>query len=232
MLLTGRHDHHWAGTGRAGWDNSVHGHGSEFRRTASSWAACGGRCWSGRPGSAPGIGLRCAWGVRAFGRHSGPESKRGASDGRWRALLAYVWRVKLLVERYLATQSHRLVSYGRQAGRPVRPSILGQRILGVYGNRPQAARGYPSVLLRQRIDFLLLFPRHVRVVLEVDGKQHYVANDQAKPELSGQMMAKDRRLRLRGYAVYRFGGYELMNATTGAALLRQFFDELEQRYGD
>jgi very-short-patch-repair endonuclease len=62
-------------------------------------------------------------------------------------------------------------------------------------------------------------------VLEVDGKQHYAEGDTASPRLYSEMVSEDRKLRLRGYDVYRFGGHEL--TTTGAAdLLREFFREL------
>jgi hypothetical protein len=43
------------------------------------------------------------------------------------------------------------------------------------------------------------------------------------------MVAEDRRLRLRGYEVYRFGGYEL-SAPGAADLLHEFFDELLARH--
>ena len=59
------------------------------------------------------------------------------------------------------------------------------------------------------MDFLLLLPHGVRIVLEVDGKQHYAEGDTASPKLYSEMVSEDRRLRLRGYEVYRFGGYEL-----------------------
>jgi hypothetical protein len=39
------------------------------------------------------------------------------------------------------------------------------------------------------------------------------------------MVAEDRRLRLRGYEVYRFGGFELSQAAT-PAMLRTFFADL------
>ncbi|WP_218220340.1 hypothetical protein [Nesterenkonia sp. Act20] len=65
-----------------------------------------------------------------------------------------------------------------------------------------------SPLLRQRMDFLLLFSSRHRVVIEVDGKQHYASGDKASPALYSEMVAEDRRLRLAGYEVYRFGGAE------------------------
>jgi hypothetical protein len=105
------------------------------------------------------------------------------------------------------------------------PALLPQVYLH-YDPRTRRERGgQPSVLMRERMDFLLLLPRGVRIVLEVDGQQHYAEGDTASPRLYSEMVAEDRRLRLRGYEVYRFGGYELSGA--GAAdMLREFFDSL------
>jgi very-short-patch-repair endonuclease len=65
-------------------------------------------------------------------------------------------------------------------------------------------------LVRQRMDFLMLLPGTKRTVIEVDGKQHYADPDgKASARLYSEMVAEDRRLRLSGYEVYRFGGYEL-----------------------
>jgi very-short-patch-repair endonuclease len=83
--------------------------------------------------------------------------------------------------------------------------------------------------MRERLDFLLLLPRGVRIVLEVDGKQHYAEGDTASPRLYSEMVAEDRRLRLSGYEVYRFGGHEL--SVPGAAnMLHEFFAELLATY--
>jgi len=84
------------------------------------------------------------------------------------------------------------------------------------------------------MDFLLLLPRSARVVLEVDGIQHYAEGQSASPRLYSEMAAEDRRLRLRGYEVYRFGGYELneLNSPNGVRALRDFFDELIAKHLD
>jgi very-short-patch-repair endonuclease len=82
-----------------------------------------------------------------------------------------------------------------------------------------------SALGRERMDFLLLLPHGVRVVVEVDGKQHYAEGDEASPRLYAKMVAEDRALRLKGYEVYRFGGYEL-GLNSAPAMLRRFFTEL------
>jgi hypothetical protein len=85
-------------------------------------------------------------------------------------------------------------------------------------------------LPRQRMDFLMLLPNNVRVVLEVDGKQHYSRENPeglhiASPELYAEMVAEDRRLKLAGYELYRFGGYELRRSE-GRNILHEFFEGL------
>lgn len=85
-----------------------------------------------------------------------------------------------------------------------------------------------SPLARQRMDFLILFSSRHRVVLEVDGKQHYASGDTANPSLYSEMVAEDRRLRLAGYEVYRFGGAELMRDDS-SMMLAEFFDQLAER---
>jgi very-short-patch-repair endonuclease len=86
----------------------------------------------------------------------------------------------------------------------------------------------PGVVIRQRMDFLLLLPARRRVVLEVDGKHHYATDDgQASPSRYATMVSEDRRLRLAGYQVYRFGGAELTNDEEhGKAVLEEFFTRL------
>ncbi len=48
------------------------------------------------------------------------------------------------------------------------------------------------------------------------------------PTLYAEMVAEDRRLRLAGYEVYRFGGKELTGPYS-AEIVSEFFDELHQR---
>jgi very-short-patch-repair endonuclease len=94
-------------------------------------------------------------------------------------------------------------------------------------------------LHRQRMDFLLLAPDRSRIVIEVDGVQHYgrknppddngKATWTALPRLYAQMVAEDRRLRLAGYEIYRFGGWEL-SEPRGQQILEDFFTELLARH--
>lgn len=54
------------------------------------------------------------------------------------------------------------------------------------------------------MDFLMLLPNGVRVVLEVDGKQHYAGTDsKADPDKYAAMAAADRDLRLLGSSLMR-----------------------------
>jgi hypothetical protein len=89
-----------------------------------------------------------------------------------------------------------------------------------------------QVLKRQRMDFLMLFADRSRVVIEVDGKQHYADGDLASPGRYAEMVSEDRRLRLTGYEVYRFGGAELSPSDLEAPhRVEQFFDKLISRHG-
>lgn len=82
---------------------------------------------------------------------------------------------------------------------------------------------------RERMDFLLLLPGRHRVVIEVDGKHHYAEGETASPRLYSEMVAEDRRLRLAGYEVYRFGGHELMGSEA-ESLVEDFFAALLARH--
>lgn len=86
-------------------------------------------------------------------------------------------------------------------------------------------------LERQRMDFLLLLPGQHRVVIELDGIQHYSDNGEAKPARYAAMMQEDRRLRLSGYEVYRFGGHEFRDLEAGKGTAESFFAQLLGRYG-
>jgi hypothetical protein len=78
-------------------------------------------------------------------------------------------------------------------------------------------------LPRQRMDFLLLLPYNRRVVIEIDGKQHYSEGNVPSPERYAEMVAEDRRIQLAGYEVYRFGGHEFVNKASAARAVEGFF---------
>lgn len=92
-----------------------------------------------------------------------------------------------------------------------------------YLRRP----GEEPFLFRQRMDFLLLLPGRRRVVIEIDGRQHYAHPDgSANPAAYATMMAEDRRLRLNGYEVHRFGGHEFIDPVAAEEMLDAFFADL------
>ncbi|MFE3931353.1 hypothetical protein [Streptomyces sp. YIM B13508] len=79
-----------------------------------------------------------------------------------------------------------------------------------------------------RMDFLMLLPGNRRVVLEVDGIQHYTRNGGAEPDSAkyAATMAGDRDLKLQGYEVFRFGHDELCDRDRARAVLTPFFHAL------
>ena len=85
-------------------------------------------------------------------------------------------------------------------------------------------------LVRQRMDFLLLLPHRHHIVIEIDGKQHYADSDRASPSRYAQMVSEDRRLKLTGYEVYRFGGQEFVNKDSASEIISGFFDTLFRRH--
>lgn len=80
-------------------------------------------------------------------------------------------------------------------------------------------------LPRQRMDFLLLLPNNQRIVIEVDGAQHFTRDGEPSLSAYAEMVAADRDLRLAGYEIYRFGSNELVGS--GASLvIESFFNRL------
>ena len=96
-------------------------------------------------------------------------------------------------------------------------------------------RGEERRFLVQRMDFLLLLRDHVRVVVEIDGQHHYAegegANAKPSPAVYADTVKADRSLRLAGYEVYRFGGYELSEPRRASQALTEFFVALFRRHG-
>lgn len=83
---------------------------------------------------------------------------------------------------------------------------------------------------RQRMDFLMLLPRRARIVIEVDGKQHFSQDGVPSLALYAEMVGVDRDLRLSGYEVYRFGANEVVGPESGRRIT-EFFDRLLARHG-
>ena len=119
------------------------------------------------------------------------------------------------------------------------PALVPQVYLH-YDPRTQSNRGGERVLVRQRMDLLLLLEHRARIVLEVDGRHHYADGDVASAKKYAEMTEEDRRLRLSGYEVYRFGAAEFgdvrVNGTRitvgpeSRAVAVKFFERLLSRH--
>lgn len=140
---------------------------------------------------------------------------------------------KSYYERYGSTLGDRL------------PALVPQVYLH-YDPYTRRERGDEQFLARQRMDFLLMLDQGVRIVIEIDGRHHYAVQDAQAPELYianaqryAEMAAEDRRLRLMGYEVYRFGGYEFVDVNlkqqkvgpNAQRCVAEFFDRLLSRHG-
>lgn len=89
-----------------------------------------------------------------------------------------------------------------------------------------------EALTRFRMDFLLLLPNRIRIVLEIDGQQHYSDEaGRAAPALYARTAAADRELKLAGYEVFHFGGHELPDQARADQIAQDFFPGLFERYG-
>jgi very-short-patch-repair endonuclease len=112
---------------------------------------------------------------------------------------------------------------------PELPALLPEVWLH-WDSRTVKERGRDA-LLRFRMDFLLLLPQGVRIVIEVDGKHHY-ADEAGRADVVryAQMAAADRELKLAGYQIFRFGAHELLGDSASAAV-KTFFEALFKRYG-
>ncbi|TCB91602.1 hypothetical protein E0H26_25270 [Micromonospora zingiberis] len=88
-----------------------------------------------------------------------------------------------------------------------------------------------QAMLRFRMDFLMLLPHGLRVVLEVDGMHHYARNGHPDPARYAGNMRADRELKLSGYEVFRFGSVELQDRHQARETLRHFFTDLFRSAG-
>ncbi len=102
------------------------------------------------------------------------------------------------------------------------------------------------VYVHQRMDFLMLFSDRQRVVIEIDGMQHYseeqeldVMIDERRCKIKrnissskkyAEMVEDDRKLKLYGYNVFRFGGYEFLAEQRPKSRIIKFFEELFKLY--
>ena len=118
----------------------------------------------------------------------------------------------------------------RAAG-PDLPALVPEVVLH-WDPKTIRARGVHA-LLNHRMDFLIFLPHDRRIVLEVDGMQHYAIENPAQPlryaadpATYAKTMRGSRALALNGYEVHRFGGHELRDDDTARETIRGFFDLL------
>jgi len=109
------------------------------------------------------------------------------------------------------------------------PALIPQVYLHYDPYTARTLRGKRRVP-RQRMDFLLLLSPLQRIVIEVDGSQHYSEDGLASPLKYAEMVSADRDLRLAGYEVYRFGGPEVID-NAGVSRVESFFARLFEKHG-
>ena len=110
------------------------------------------------------------------------------------------------------------------------PALLPQVYLH-YDPRNRNERGIP-IFVRQRMDFLILLRNSNRIVIEIDGKQHYSDEvGRASPQKYAEMISEDRRIKLLGYEIFRFGGAEFVDDTKLIENITTFVNGLFLLYG-
>lgn len=120
------------------------------------------------------------------------------------------------------------------------PALLPQVYL-YYDSKIQKERT-KKIFDHQCMDFLMLFSGSQRVVIELDGVQHYsdgavqLQGSQypcpvASTKKYASMVSAQREMTLAGYEVYRFGGQEFQDQEQAEATIRQFFIDLFSKHG-
>lgn len=120
------------------------------------------------------------------------------------------------------------------------PALLPQVYL-YYDSKVQKERTI-KIFDHQCMDFLMLFSGSQRVVIELDGVQHYsegtvrISGSEypqhlASTEKYASMVSAQREMTLAGYEVFRFGGREFQNPGQAQVMIRQFFLDLFSKHG-
>lgn len=110
------------------------------------------------------------------------------------------------------------------------PALIPQVYL-YYDPQTLKQRGW-KLFEHQKMDFLMIFSMSHRVVIEIDGKQHYAEGNVASPKLYADMVSAQREMSLYGYDVFRFGGYEFCGQPDVVSKkLKDFLIRLMNKYG-
>lgn len=80
----------------------------------------------------------------------------------------------------------------------------------------------------QRMDFLILYKNN-RIIIEIDGVQHYSTDDKADSKKYAEQVKYDRKMKFFGYEIFRIGGYELMDDKFDTTV-SEFFESLKNKY--
>ncbi|MEV4158078.1 hypothetical protein AB0J48_34145 [Nocardia salmonicida] len=108
------------------------------------------------------------------------------------------------------------------------PALLPE--IWLYWDPKTAKQRGSDALLKFRMDFLLLLPDR-RIVLEVDGANHYTNSaGEPSPQEYAKNVKADRIMKLSGYDVFRFGGAELCERQRAEVELTAFFRDLFAKY--
>lgn len=122
------------------------------------------------------------------------------------------------------------------------PALIPQVYL-YYDPKTKGARHGKSIFEHQRMDFMFIISREHRVIIEIDGIQHY-AEDRtiggtyykcADVNRYAEMMKAHREMVLDGYDVYRIGGKELYvgddgNEEPAKQVVFDFLEALFKKY--
>ncbi len=159
-----------------------------------------------------------------WAEREGLEDEREAKDTLYRRLEKSLPKKSLQQQRFFYW-FHRGFSHSI----PHLPALLPE--VWLHWDWKIASDRGREALLSSRMDFLMLLPANARVVVEVDGMQHY-ADQKGKADCwrYARTMEADRELRLAGYEVYRFGGAEL-TTENAPDRTKAFFEALFKRHG-
>ncbi|MBR0230711.1 MAG: hypothetical protein IJQ53_00540 [Clostridia bacterium] len=120
------------------------------------------------------------------------------------------------------------------------PALLPQVYLH-YDTKTQRERT-ERIFEHQCMDFLIILSESRRIVIELDGVQHYAEDEEIKisdrpfpvhiasTSRYASMVAEQREMTLSGYEVYRFGGKEFQNDNI-AIVVKTFFSDLFKKHG-
>ena len=138
---------------------------------------------------------------------------------------------------FFRTYCEYIIKNGREL-----PALIPQVYL-YYDPKTKNERGDDVVFEHQRMDFMMILSPEHRIVIEIDGIQHYAENQNisgtyykcANVDKYASMVKAHREMSLNGYDVYRFGGKELyvkegQSDEEAKKVVIDFFDGLFKKY--